>query len=148
MSCASTASTPSMAATEFSARHGYLLVASIQIVRRRTPSAPRFFPGIAGGMTDKDVEHLFEAEAQAADLVERAREYFVGDALAVDEHAVTIENDQIEAAAHSGYSFESSSSSSFLMTVVASAIIDAMSLRLDGTTSVLPSFARLPNWCT
>ena len=56
-------------------------------------------------MTDKDIEHLFEGKLQPAFLVENAGKDFVGDALAVDEHAVTIEDQQIEAIAHPGLFF-------------------------------------------
>ena len=57
--------------------------------------------GFAGG-----IEATPEAAAlirrKAADFLEYRRKHFVGNALAVDEHTVTIENDEVEGFAQSG----------------------------------------------
>jgi len=54
------------------------------------------------GVTDEDLEHVFERHAQA-DLIQHRAEDLVGDALAVDEDAIAIEDHKVEAAHHSGH---------------------------------------------
>ena len=69
-----------------------LLVAQVELGRwRRADQVLRLSAGTAPRMADKGVEHVIQRELQAADFFEHAREHFVGDALAIDQHAVTIE---------------------------------------------------------
>ena len=72
----------------------FFAVAPIQFRRRwKTDHCLDFLQTLVFGVTDEDIEHFVEGEAQASDFVEHLRKNLVGDALAVDEHAVAIEND-------------------------------------------------------
>ncbi len=46
-------------------------------------------------MPDEGIEHIIKRKLQATNLSQQTREYFVGDAFAVDQHTVTIKDNQV-----------------------------------------------------
>ena len=74
-----------------------VLVAQVEFGwRRLADHRLDFLQALRARVADKGVEHIIEGEFQAADFVKHAREHFVGNALAVDQHAVAIEDDQVK----------------------------------------------------